>query len=225
MLLSEHVYCVAVPFKMTEWAEQWICIKFCVKLEHSSTKTIQMIQKAAAMGKWWMAASSQQHARSCITSHAEFLVKHQITQVTQPHNSPDLEPCDFWLFPKTKITFEREEISHCQWDSRKYVGAADGKWENCVRSQGAYFEGDWGIIVLLQCFLYLVSSSINVSIFHITWLPSGQTSYVCSQMLLSSGSQSSILGTGTSVSGVNLQGMQILRPHLTLDTLGSSSCH
>ena len=31
---------------MTEEVEQQICIKFCVKLEHSSTETIQMIQKA-----------------------------------------------------------------------------------------------------------------------------------------------------------------------------------
>ena len=43
--LSEHVYCVAVTLKMTEWVQQ-ICIKFCVKLEHCSTETIQMIQKA-----------------------------------------------------------------------------------------------------------------------------------------------------------------------------------
>ena len=40
------MYCVAVAFKMTEEVEQQICIKFCVKLEHSSTETIQMIQKA-----------------------------------------------------------------------------------------------------------------------------------------------------------------------------------
>ena len=46
MMLSEHVYCVAVTFKMTERAEQRICIKFCVKLEHSSVDTILMIQKA-----------------------------------------------------------------------------------------------------------------------------------------------------------------------------------
>ena len=26
-------------------------------------------------------------------------------------------------------------------------------WENCVRSQGAYFEGDWGVIVLCTTFL------------------------------------------------------------------------
>ena len=52
MLLSEHVYCVAITFKMTERVEQKICIKFCIKLEHSSMETLQMIQKAAAMGNW-----------------------------------------------------------------------------------------------------------------------------------------------------------------------------
>ena len=53
-MLSEHVYCVAVTFKMTELVEQPICIKFCIKLEHSSTGTIQMIQKPQqlATGDW-----------------------------------------------------------------------------------------------------------------------------------------------------------------------------
>ena len=46
MLLSEHIYCVTVTCKITERAEQQICIKFSVKLEHSSAHTIQMIQKA-----------------------------------------------------------------------------------------------------------------------------------------------------------------------------------
>ena len=52
MPLSEHVYCVAVAFKMTERVEQQICIKVCVKLEHSFMETIQMIQEAAARGNW-----------------------------------------------------------------------------------------------------------------------------------------------------------------------------
>ena len=30
----------------------------------------------------------------------KFLVKHQITQVTQLPYIPDLTPCDFWFFPK-----------------------------------------------------------------------------------------------------------------------------
>ena len=40
MLLSEHVYCVAIAFKMTEQVEQQICIRFCVKLDHGSAETI-----------------------------------------------------------------------------------------------------------------------------------------------------------------------------------------
>ena len=59
-------------------------------------------------------------------------------------------------FPKTKITFEREGISDYPWDSGKYNGAADGTWENCVsRFQGAFSEGDWGVIFL--CTMFLVS--------------------------------------------------------------------
>ena len=102
MPLSEDLYCVAVTFKMTERVEQQICIKFCIKLKHSSAETIQMIQKTAAMSNWWLAASSWQHSLSCITSHAELLAKHQITQVTQTSYSTDLLSCDFWLFPKLK---------------------------------------------------------------------------------------------------------------------------
>ena len=52
MPLSEHGYCMAVTLKMTEQVEQRIFIKFCIKLEHSSTETIRMIQKAAASGNW-----------------------------------------------------------------------------------------------------------------------------------------------------------------------------
>ena len=52
MPLSEHVYCAAIAFKMTEQVEQRICIKFCMELEHSSVETIGMIQKVTAMGNW-----------------------------------------------------------------------------------------------------------------------------------------------------------------------------
>ena len=46
MPLSQHVYYVAVTFKMTERVKQQICINFYIKLEHSSEETIQVIQKA-----------------------------------------------------------------------------------------------------------------------------------------------------------------------------------
>ena len=135
---------------------QWFCIKLSVKLEHFSMETIQMIQKAAATGNWWLAALSWPPAPSCITSHAEFFGETS----THPGDSAPLQPrfgaLQLLAFPRTKITFEREEISDRQaWDSGKYDRATDSDWENCVRSQGAYFEGDWGIIVL--CTVFLVS--------------------------------------------------------------------
>ena len=74
---------------------------------------------------------------------------------------------DLWLLPKLKSPLKGKRFQTIS-DSGKYNGADDGDWENCVRSQGAYFEGDWGIIVL--CTVFLVSASINVSSFHSTWL-------------------------------------------------------
>ena len=148
---------------MTERIEQWICIRFCIKLEHSSVETTWMIQNATAMGNWWLAASSQQHAHPCIMSCAEFFGKTS----NHPGDSAPQQPRfgTRWLlaFPKTKITFEREEISDCQWDSGKYNGTADGDWENCVRSQGAYFERDSGIFVL--CTMFIVSCIFNNCIY------------------------------------------------------------
>ena len=166
-MLSEHVYCVAITFKMTEQVEQRLCIKFCIKREHSFVETIQMIQKAASIGNWWWAVSSPQHSHSCITSLQSFFGETS----NHPGDSAPLQPrfgaLQLLAFPKTKIAFEREEISDHQWDSGKYDRTADGNWENCVRSLGAYFQGDWGVIVLCKMCLL---SSINFSIFHITWL-------------------------------------------------------
>ena len=115
-----------------------------------------MIQKATAMGNWWLAASLRQCTHSCITSHAEFFGKAS----NHPGDSALLQPRFgiLWLllaFPETKTTFEREEISDHHWDSGEYSGAADGDWENCLRFQGACFEGDQVVFVL--CTMFLVS--------------------------------------------------------------------
>ena len=151
---SEHVSYVGVTFKITEQVEQWMCIKFCIKLEHSSVETTGMIQKTRAVGNWWSAASSQQHTCSCITSCADFWQNIKSPRWLSPHTAQIWCPVTSG-FPKTKLPFEREDISDCGWDSGEYDGEADGGWENCVRSQGAYFEGDWGVIFL--CTVFLVS--------------------------------------------------------------------
>ena len=158
----------------TDWVEQWICIKFCVKLEHSFTETIRIVQKATAMGNWWLAASSRQCAP---------FMHHVLGKTSNcPGDSAPLHPrfgtLQLLAFPKTKTTFEREEISDCQWDSGKYDRAADGDWENYVRSQGAYFEGNWDVTVLCTVFLISCIFSVNVSIFHSAWLDTFWTGLV-----------------------------------------------
>ena len=180
MPLSEHVYCVTVTFKMTEQVEQQICIRFCVKLEHSPMETIQIIQKAAAAGNWWLAASSHQCTCLCIMSHAEFFGKTS----NLPGDLASLQPRfgALWLlaFPKTKITFEREKISDHWWDSGKYDRVADGDWEDCVRSQGAYFKRIWGIhcpMYDISCIFYLLQRMSLFFILH-GWIPPGQNSYI-----------------------------------------------
>ena len=86
-----------------------------------------------------------------------------------------------WLlaFPKTKITFEREDISYCRWDSGKYDGTADSDWENCVGVKVPTLKETEASLAYAQCFLYLVSSSVNVSIFHSTWLDTFWTDLMC----------------------------------------------
>ena len=165
---------------MTEQVEKLICIKFYIKLEYSSTETIGMNQKAATMGNSWLASSTQQHTCSCIMSYAEIFVETS----NHPDDSAPLQPRfdTLWLlaFPKTKTKImERENISDHWWDSGKYDGAADGNWENCVRSQGSYLKGTEASLSHVQCFLYLVSSSINVFVFHMTWLDTFWTDHVC----------------------------------------------
>ena len=136
---------------MTEQVQQQIHIKFCIKLERSSAGTIRMIQKATAVGNWWLAASLQQHTLSCITSRAVFL-----RNIQSPRWLSPLTP-QIWYPVMTSFS----QNKNCLWkgrdfrpspDSRKYDRAVDGDWDNCVKSQGVYFEGDWGVIVLCTMF-------------------------------------------------------------------------
>ena len=135
-----------------------------------------MIQKTAAMGNWRLAAPSQQCTCSCITSRAEYFGETANHPGDSAPYSPDVVPCEFWLFPKLKSPLKGKKISDYWRYSGKYSRAADGDWENCVRSQGAYFEEEWGVTIL--CTVFLVSSSINVSIFHSVWLDTQWTDLV-----------------------------------------------
>ena len=165
---------MAVTLKMTEWVQQ-ICIKFCIKLEHFSTETIQMIQKATAMGNRWLAASSQQCAHSHITSRADFSGKTSNhpgdSDLPQPC-SLYLVPCDVWLFPKLKSPLKGKRLKTTNEIQENTMGQlmAIGRTMWVSDSKVPTLKGTEALLYYVQCSLYLVSSSINVSVFHITWL-------------------------------------------------------
>ena len=154
---------------MTEWIEQWMYIKFCMKLEHSLVETIQMIQKATAIGNWQLAASSQQCICSCIRSHAEFFGETS----NHPGDSAPLPRFGaLWhlTFPKTKITFERKEISDCWWDSENMMGQLMAIGRTAWGPKVPTLKRTDASLSYVQCIWHLISSLINVFIFHSAWL-------------------------------------------------------
>ena len=153
-LLNEHVYYVAIAFKMTV----------------SRARSLHQILPytcAFVRGNYLDDSEGRSYGHLVIGSFimTMCLLRYHVSCrdfCATSNHSGDSTPVEprfgtLWLlaFPKTKFTFEREEISDHQWDSGKYDGAADGSWENSVRSRRIFFEGDWGIIVL--CTMFLVS--------------------------------------------------------------------
>ena len=87
----------------------------------------------------------------------EFLAKKGIPAVPQPPYSPDLSPCDLFLFPKLKFHLKGrhfgtvENIEKAVTDQLNAIPFSDyqrcyEEWEQrlrrCVASQGNYSEGD-----------------------------------------------------------------------------------
>ena len=147
-----------------------ICIKFCVKLEHSSAETIGWFRRL----QLWAAGDWQLH-HDHVPAHASrlmqsFLAKHQITQVTRPPYSPGLVPYNFWLFPKLKSALKGKRFQTINeiWENMTGQLMAIGRtlWDSSMPT----LKGIEASLSYVQCFLSLVSSSINVSIFHCTWL-------------------------------------------------------
>ena len=99
-----------------------------------------------------------------------------------PGGSASLQPrfgiLQHLAFPKTNTTFERDVIFRPLMKFRKIQWDGWWRWGNCARSQGAYFEADWGIIVL--CTMFLVSCIFfnKCLYFHITWLDTFWTDLV-----------------------------------------------
>ncbi|XP_076170482.1 protein GVQW3-like [Ptiloglossa arizonensis] len=87
----------------------------------------------------------------------DFLAKNNTLMMPQPPYSPDLAPCDFFLFPKLKRpmkgrryatldeikTASKEELKRIQKnDFLKCFEDWKNRWHKCIISHGDYFEGD-----------------------------------------------------------------------------------
>ena len=87
----------------------------------------------------------------------EFLTKNNMTTVPYPAYSPNLSPCDFYLFPKMKLRLNGrcfvsiEEIQAELQQVLNMLMPADfnecfqkwqNRWDRCIQAQGDYFEGD-----------------------------------------------------------------------------------
>ena len=196
---------------MTQWAEQRVCIKFCVKLEHSSAESIWKIQKAfgddamsAVQIKVWH--KHFKDGRESVESDPHILQGLQQAEWLRMLNIQRLQSIKTgdWQCKNQKLiggfqkllcqdfdagswhetcpckicsaTFAIEQKEHCVAVANDLIQTATN--EPDFLKETITLEGTEASLSFVQCFLYLVSSSINVSVFHITWLDSFWTDFV-----------------------------------------------
>ena len=106
-------------------------------------------------GQWHFHQDSAPVHNSILVT--DYLNKMGIKTVPQPPYSPDLAPCDFWLFPKLK-----EKLRGCRYETIEEMKEAVTKvldtltqedfhgafqlllerYNKCIASGGDFFEGD-----------------------------------------------------------------------------------
>ena len=107
-----------------------------------------------------------------------FLAKHEITQVTQCPYSLDLVPCDCWLFPKLKSPLKGKRFQTINKIQQNMTGQLMEFGRTMWGPKVPTLKGTKSSLSSVQCFLYLVFSAVNVSIFHSTWLDTFWTDLV-----------------------------------------------
>ena len=92
-----------------------------------------------------------------------------IETVRHPPYSPDLAPCDFWLFPKLRgCRYETiEEMKEAETNIIDTLTKEDIDWafqklleryNKCIAAGGDYFEGDKGFMCVLSIKLLIQKS-------------------------------------------------------------------
>jgi hypothetical protein len=91
-----------------------------------------------------------------LLSSASFWLKKN-TVCSDPPYSPDLAPCDFWLFPKITLTMKgnrfytipeieaaTKKLLKASWkgDFQSFFRSWQDRWNKCIDSKWDYFEGE-----------------------------------------------------------------------------------
>ena len=98
--------------------------------------------------------------------------------MTQPSYSPDVVPCDFWLFLKLKLPLKGNRFQTISEIQENTTGQLMATGRTVWGPKVPTLKGTEASVSYVQCFLYLVFSSKNVSIFHTTWLTTFWTDLV-----------------------------------------------
>ena len=87
----------------------------------------------------------------------QFLAKNNMSATHHPPSSPDLAPCDFFLFPHMKWQMKGERFADVSEVKKKTLEVLNNisteefqkcfqqwekRWYKCIESKGEYFEGD-----------------------------------------------------------------------------------
>ena len=156
-LLSEHVYCVAIAFKITEQREQWTRVKLCIKLEHSSMETIRMIQKITRCGQLVIGSFIRgQRVCSCIVSHAELFGERS----NHPGDSVPIEPrfdtLRLLTFPQTKSPLKGKRFQTVDEIQENMTGQLIVIGRIVWGPKVPTLKGTEVSLSYVQCFLYLL---------------------------------------------------------------------
>jgi hypothetical protein len=89
----------------------------------------------------------------------QFLAKYKMAVIPHPPQSPDLAPCEFFLFSKIKLKLKGrrfDTIQEIQAESQRVLDTVTEKgfqkafqkwrrrWDRCLYAGGNYFEDDGG---------------------------------------------------------------------------------
>ena len=91
---------------------------------------------------------------------------------------PRLGALQFWLFPKLKSPLKGERFQTTNEIQENMMGQLTVIGRTVFGPKVPTLKGTEVSLSYAQCFLYLVSSSINVSFILHGWIPSGQTSHI-----------------------------------------------